>query len=472
MSAQPEGSDWPLSGRLAGLEYYQPTHLAAYIHVPFCLRRCGYCDFNTYTTGFGLGADLQTYHQSIIREIHFAKEALAESFAGAPTAPNPAAPSLSIPNAAVSGFTPANPAASNFFAPGTAQGVPVTGVPVEPRSYPPLESVFFGGGTPSLLDPTQIGAILAALAEDFGLDPTAEVTLEANPDTLTPERIAQFQQAGITRLSLGMQSAVSGVLKILDRTHDQAAVAYAVEAAAELGLQTSVDLIYGTPGETLEDWRTSLAAATALNPTHISAYSLIIEEGTRLSRQVTSGKLAPIDPDEQAAKYELSCQLLEERGYHWYEISNFAKATPAELAAPIRTWRYASKHNLAYWQDWDWWGFGPGAHSHVGGYRWWNLKHPRVYADRIERQQSPAHQGEQLSETEILTEKIMLAIRTRDGLAHLDLDYLQGHLAHLPQTLERLHEEGLVEFASQNPVLTVKGRLLADYATRVLLEWD
>lgn len=472
MSAQPKGTDWPLSGRLAGLEHYQPTRLVAYIHVPFCLRRCGYCDFNTYTTGFGSGADLQTYHQSVIREIHFAREVLAESLAGAPAVPNPAAPFLAAPNAAGSQSTSANLPASDFFAPQAAQSVADAGVPVTPPSYPPLESVFFGGGTPSLLEPTQIREILAALVENFGLAPTAEVTLEANPDTLTPERICQFQQAGITRLSLGMQSAVSGVLKILDRTHDQAAVAHAVKAAAEFGLQTSVDLIYGTPGETLEDWRTSLAAAIALNPTHISAYSLIIEEGTRLSHQVSSGKLSPIDPDEQAAKYELACQLLEEHGYYWYEISNFAKATPAELDAPILTWQCTSKHNLAYWQNWDWWGFGPGAHSHVGGYRWWNLKHPRAYVNRIERQQSPAYQGEQLSEAEILTEKIMLAIRTRDGLTRFDLDYLQRHLEHLPQSLERLHEEGLVEFSSQNPVLTLKGRLLADYATRVLLEWE
>lgn len=425
MAEQPEGVPWPESGILNGLAEYRQPPFAIYVHVPFCLRRCGYCDFNTYTVGFGPGAEPTTYHRSVIQEIDFAGRALRHSFAA--------------------------------------------------ESLRPASSVFFGGGTPSLLDPAQIAAILAALQQEFGLAADAEVTLEANPDTVDAERIAGFRQAGVTRLSLGMQSAVPKVLQTLDRTHRQQGVVTAIEAAKALGLQTSVDLIYGTPGESLADWEASLQAAIALAPSHISAYSLIVEAGTKMGRQVSTGRLPDIDPDQQAEKYEVADRTLRAAGYHWYEISNFARAEAAELGQPISMWKHASKHNLAYWQDWDWWGFGPGAHSHVHRHRWWNLKHPGRYAQKLAAGGSPAAKGEVLSAENHLVERVMLALRTRDGLTEAQLAELAPDLANLPQTLARLTAEGL---CTANPPewggvhLTRAGRLLADYATRVLLEWE
>lgn len=392
---------------------------SAYIHVPFCVKRCGYCDFNTYTAHFGPGADPASFEQTLLQEIDFAAKELQ---------------------------------ALNY-------------------DLSPLQSIFFGGGTPSLLTAIQLERVIRALTEKFGRSTNAEVTLEANPDTVTPADIANLAKIGFTRLSVGMQSAVSHVLRILDRTHQQDFVARAIAAAQEHGLQTSVDLIYGTPGETLLDWRTTLNAAIDLEPSHISAYSLIVEEGTKLARQIHTGQLPDIDPDQQGEKYELAARVLEGAGYYWYEISNFAKVSPTELSEPVEKWRFASKHNLAYWHNYQWWGFGPGAHSHIGERRWWNVKHPLAYRQKVTL--DPREQGETLSAAEKLIEQVMLNIRIRDGLTLELQEKIRPQLHRLDHSIAKLASEGILEpIADKAWRLTLKGRLLADYATRVLLQWD
>ncbi len=401
MPAQPEGIPWPQEGALTPPPGGSLAPFATYIHVPFCTVRCGYCDFNTYTKGFGAGADLATYADSVIAEIEFSKRTLDRA-----------------------------------------------GWPVRP-----VESIFFGGGTPSLMEPAAIGKILDALDHSIGIGDNAEVTLEANPENLNDQRAKEFQKWGINRFSIGMQSAVPRVLSVLDRIHNPENVPKAVAAAKNAGCQVSVDLIYGAPGESTADWETSLQAAIGMEPDHISAYSLIIEEGTKMGRDLKAGLIPPSDPDEDAQKYEMADQLLGEAGYNWYEISNFSRSPETR-----------STHNLAYWRDWDWWGYGPGAHSHLAGQRWWNVKHPLAYAGKLTQGHSPAYAGEQLDDEDRRVEKVMLGIRTSDGLPTARLD---------PLALARLQTENLlVVDAMQHAVLTLSGRLLADYVTRVLLGWE
>ena len=318
--------------------------LSLYVHVPFCRVRCGYCDFNTYTVGFGPGAQIGDYAPSVLAEADLAARVLGD--------------------AGVSGRL--------------------------------AQTVFFGGGTPTMLDAGELIAILDGLRERIGIAGGAEVTLEANPDTVTREDLRAFADSGFTRVSFGMQSAVPRILAILDRTHTPTRVPLVVEWAKEAGLSTSVDLIYGTPGESLADWETSVRAALSYDPDHISAYALVVEEGTKMGAQVARGELPTPDPDDEAAKYELVDELLGEAGYAWYEISNFARASASDRASgrASTTFEHASRHNLAYWRDWDWWGFGPGAHSHVGRMRWWNVKNPGAYAGRLRAGVSPAAAGE------------------------------------------------------------------------------
>lgn len=399
MPTQPDGYPWPSDGALGPISGTSP--FAAYVHIPFCTVRCGYCDFNTYTTGFGKGANLETYADSVLQEIVLSAKVL----------------------------TKANP------------------------HLRPVESLFFGGGTPSLLRPRAIKQIIKSLEESFGIKDGAEVTLEANPENLDEQAAEAFVDAGVNRFSIGMQSAVAQVLKTLDRTHNPANVPRAVAAAKKAGAQVSVDLIYGAPGETLEQWQESIEAAIALAPDHISAYSLIIEEGTKMGQDLRRGLIAKPDADLEADKYVAACATLEKAGYHWYEISNFS-TTPETR----------STHNLAYWRDWDWWGYGPGAHSHVGEKRWWNVKHPRAYAGRLETGVSPGVAGETLTFEDTWLEKVMLGIRTSEGLDAADLANTQ-----------ELANQGLLdalELGKGRAVLTLRGRLLADLVTRSLLGWD
>ncbi|MDY3049324.1 MAG: radical SAM family heme chaperone HemW [Rothia sp. (in: high G+C Gram-positive bacteria)] len=411
MPAQPLGAPAPLDGRIPadsavlGLE----RDFSLYVHVPFCSVRCGYCDFNTYATeDFGSGVGLSTYANDAIAELRFARQVMRQS-----------------------------------------------GLPERP-----LYSVFFGGGTPTKLPATDLVKILREAVELFGLEEGAEVTTEANPDSVTREDLFALKAGGFSRVSFGMQSVVPEVLKVLDRTHTPANVPKVVAWAKEAGLQVSLDLIYGSPGESLEQWEQSLRAAISYEPDHISAYSLIVEEGTKLAAQIGRGEYALPDEDLMAEMYLLAEQLLSEAGYHWYEVSNYAKSP-----------QHRSRHNYAYWRNQDWWGIGPGAHSHINGTRWWNLKHPLAYANRIRAGQSPAAAREVLSEQTRLFEDIMLQIRVIDGLEISRLE--QGaDPSRLSQSLDWLQEQGLIEAearAAGRVRLTLEGRLLGDAVTRELL---
>ncbi|GAB5080485.1 radical SAM family heme chaperone HemW [Arthrobacter sp. AD-310] len=375
-----------------------------YVHIPFCAVRCGYCDFNTYTaTELGGGASQDAYAQTAVSEVSFAARALA-------------------------------------------------GSGVQARK---LSTVFFGGGTPTLLPAEDLAVILRAAVDEWGIEDGAEVTTEANPDSVTPESLAVLKAAGFTRVSFGMQSAVPHVLKVLDRTHSPARVPQVVQWAREAGLAVSLDLIYGTPGESLEDWRHSLETALSYQPDHISAYALIVEEGTKLAAQMRRGEVPGIDDDDHADKYELADQLITEAGLGWYEVSNWAR-TPGQEC----------RHNLAYWRGDDWWGIGPGAHSHVGGVRWWNVKHPTAYAGRLSQGVSPAAGRETLDHETRGVERVMLEARLRSGLEVAALGPGGRH------QIAGLIADGLVDPAAAfqgRLVLTLKGRLLADAVVRRVL---
>jgi len=325
----------------------------------------------------------------------------------------------------------------------------------------PLSTVFFGGGTPTLLPAGDLGRMLGAVIGAFGIAEGAEVTVEANPDTVTPEVAEELAAAGVTRMSIGMQSAVPHVLAALDRTHRPENVRTAVEAARAAGLAVSVDLIYGAPGETLEDWRASLTTAIALAPDHISAYALIIEDGTKLARQIRRGEVPAPDDDLQADMYELADRLLDEAGFDWYEVSNWARR-PAEGGADQR-----SRHNMAYWRGTDWWGFGPGAHSHVAGLRWWNVKHPAAYGQRLAAGESPAAGTERPDAEAAQLERILLRSRMSEGMP------LDAIASDARTRVAGLIADGLVEAGAAlrgTLVLTLRGRLLADAVVRTLTD--
>jgi putative oxygen-independent coproporphyrinogen III oxidase len=316
--------------------------------------------------------------------------------------------------------------------------------------------VFFGGGTPTLLPADDLAALLGGVRDRFGLAPGAEVTTEANPDSVTPRALERLAAAGFTRVSFGMQSAVPHVLAALDRTHDPARVPQAVAWARAAGLAVSLDLIYGTPGESAADWRVSLEAALACEPDHVSAYALVVEEGTRLAARVRRGDLPSPDDDVLADDYEVADDVLSAAGLSWYEVSNWAR-TPSD----------ACRHNLGYWRGDDWWGIGPGAHSHVGGVRWWNVRHPRAYAARLAGGVSPAQAREVLTAGERYEERVLLAVRLAEGLPLADLS---------PAGRERmaaLVADGLADpsaaLAGRRLVLTRRGRLLADGVVHRLL---
>jgi oxygen-independent coproporphyrinogen-3 oxidase len=295
--------------------------------------------------------------------------------------------------------------------------------------------------------------MLRAVDDELGLAPDAEVTTEANPDSVTPESLGRLREAGFTRVSFGMQSAVPHVLATLDRTHDPARVPQAVDWARAAGFdQVSLDLIYGTPGESLADWETSLDAALASAPDHVSAYALIVEDGTALARRIRRGELPAPDDDDLADKYLLADERLAGAGLGWYEVSNWSRDEAARC-----------RHNVLYWTGADWWGVGPGAHSHVGGVRWWNVKHPAAYAQRLAADRSPALAREVLDAETRRVERVLLEVRLRDGLPDEALD--EGGRAAVAGLVER----GLVETDGDRLVLTTRGRLLADAVVRDLL---
>lgn len=407
MAQLPSGEPAPANGILPvapGHAFNSTFH--AYVHVPFCRVRCGYCDFNTYTSDELRGVSQAGFAGELSQEIRFSGGVLAES-----------------------------------------------GVPKRQ-----LETVFFGGGTPTQLPAGNLVAILSALSSEFGLAAGAEVTTEANPDNVDQAYLDALAAGGFTRVSFGMQSAVDSVLKVLDRTHQPERLPEVVAMAKAAGLQTSVDLIYGAPTETVAEWRRSIDAALALETDHISAYSLIVEEGTKLARQISKGLLPEPDEDEQALKYEMADAAFAAAGFEWYELSNWS-----------RTPESASRHNLAYWQGMDWWGYGPGAHSHVAGTRWWNVKHPSPYVEALGKRVSPALGREVLRPETQLEEAVLLQIRLREGLAVEKLRQLDGFDATRIAGLiaDQLVEPGPAIRGSL--ILTLKGRLLADMVVRQLL---
>ncbi len=398
----PLGDPAPADGHLpADLEIDPTADFGVYLHVPFCRVRCGYCDFNTYTASELRGARQDDFADTLNAEVRLAGGVM--DAAGGRRA---------------------------------------------------ASTVFFGGGTPTLLPPGDLARMLDAVRSEFGIADGAEVTVEANPDTVDDTVARTLADAGVTRLSIGMQSARPHVLAALDRTHDPANVATAVAAARRAGLDVSVDLIYGAPGESLDDWRASLEAATALEPDHVSAYALIVEDGTKLARQIRSGVVAEPSDDLQADMYELADDLLAAAGYDWYEVSNWSR----DVA-------HRSRHNLAYWRGTDWWGFGPGAHSHVAGLRWWNVKHPAAYAQRLASVESPAAARERPDETARRLESVLLRSRIREGLAVSEI------LGEGRKAVASLIADGLIEGRDAvhgRIVLTLRGRLLADAVVRAL----
>src|SRR5215813_3513845 len=406
----PDGEPVPAAGTLPGgaRAGLGERPFGLYVHVPFCATRCGYCDFNTYTAaelGAGLGATSPaSYPDQAIAEIRFARRVLA----------------------------------------GAERGVNL-----------PVSTVFFGGGTPTLLPPSALGAILRAIDAEFGLAPGAEVTTEANPESVDQARLSELRSQGLTRVSFGMQSAVPAVLAVLDRVHRPGRPAQCAAWARAAGFEhVSLDLIYGTPGESDADWRRSLDAAVAAGPDHVSAYALIVEEGTRLAARIRRGELPAPDDDAMADRYLAADDLFAAAGLRWYEISNWAAGPGARC-----------RHNLLYWASGNWWGIGPGAHSHVGGTRWWNVRHPSAYAARVSAGDSPAQAREVLTERERRTERILLLTRLAGGCPVSELGPAGRDAARLAVA------DGLAEPEAHRAgrvVLTQRGRLLADAVVRDL----
>lgn len=386
----------------------------AYIHVPFCIRRCGYCDFNTYTAvDMGAGASRGNYANMVIREMSIVHDWQI------------------------------------------AHGV----------NEPEAATVFFGGGTPTILKASDLVAMLNAVRDTWGIADNAEITTEANPDTVNADYVKELADGGFNRISFGMQSAVPSVLKTLDRTHTPANVAAGVAAANAAGMRSSVDLIYGAPGESLDDWRTSVRTAIDLGVNHISAYALTVAPNTKMGRQIAAGTLPTPDDDDEATKYEIADDLLGAAGLEWYEISNWARPG------------YESQHNLGYWRNVDWAGLGPGAHSHYGnvlgveqsapeektetvktsGLRSWDIAHPRMWGQAINAGDVPWSGSERISKEENLEEIIMLGLRMREGL---DLSRL-GNTADMAR-IQPMEDEGLIVIRDGRVIPTRTGRLLND----------
>ena len=393
MAALPEGDPAPSDGILPNVGNLKNKPFSLYVHVPYCSKRCGYCDFNTYTPSeLDRDDQIDSWLQSAIKETVFARKILGEELK--------------------------------------------------------VDTIFFGGGTPSLLDASVVKEFLNNVSKHFTLKKDLEITLEANPDTITQSKAEDWHKAGINRISIGMQSSATNVLQVLDRTHNPANVLTSVEILKKAGFENfSLDLIYGTPGESLEDWSNTLKDAIAINPPHISAYSLVIEPGTKMGSQLSRGEIKAVSDDDAADKYQLAEKMLTENGYSWYEISNWAKVNRE------------CQHNLNYWKGNNWWGIGPGAHSHINGVRWWNQKLPKNWRESLDKDQSPALARENLTNEQIRNEEVMLLSRLKTGIDKADFDQ---------KNVEKLIKDKLVNEVSGKLELTLEGRLLADVVFRQL----
>ena len=394
--ALPDGEPVPADGSLpeAAAATAGKNGFAVYVHVPFCASRCGYCDFNTYTASeLGGGVSRETYAETVLAELMLAEKT------------------------------------------------------IKPEK---VDTVFVGGGTPTLLGADDLGRILDGIDRTWGIDATAEITTEANPESVTPEYLRKLRKHGFTRISLGMQSASPHVLRILDRQHTAGRAPRAAAEAREAGFEhVNLDLIYGTPGETADDFATSLQSVVEAGVDHVSAYALIVEDGTRMAARMRRGELPYPSDDVAADRYLAAERELSGAGFGWYEVSNWARNEDARC-----------RHNLLYWTGGDWWGLGPGAHSHVGGVRWWNVKHPAAYAKRLADGFSPGHARERLTDEDRRVEDIMLRVRLRDGIPLTRVDQVGAKQA---------LEDGLLDpdaYRSGNLILTLRGRLLADAVIR------
>jgi putative oxygen-independent coproporphyrinogen III oxidase len=378
--------------------------LSFYIHIPYCVRRCGYCDFNTYTP-----AELQVSEDLTKISNNHIDLLIAE----------------------------ADQARASV------------------KTTAPIPTIFFGGGTPTLMEPSDLKRVLRHLEDKFGFTPDIEITIEANPDTVSKEKLAALREIGINRISFGVQSGVDHVLKVLDRTHNPANVSKATNWAKEVGFdEISVDLIYGAPGESIEDWQTTIRTALELPITHISAYALIVEAGTKLAGQVKRGEIVIPEDDQTADKYLIADESFTKAGFTWYELSNWAK--PGSEC----------RHNIAYWVGANWWGLGPGAHSHVDGVRFWNVKHPAAYQERLTTGAEPIQEREILTGEQMASERLMLEIRLKSGIAKSSL------AAEQIDALESFRIGGALDldmWAAQRVALTQSGRLIADRIVREIL---
>jgi putative oxygen-independent coproporphyrinogen III oxidase len=388
------------------LKNNESNQLSFYIHIPYCSKRCGYCDFNTYTPSeLTPGATLAQVTDIATKYID---AALLEIDLAARTA-------------------------------GTRE----------------VPTIFFGGGTPSLLPAREISRVIERIKSSFDVETDVEITLEANPDSLSREFLEGIKQAGVSRISLGMQSAVPKVLETLDRTHNPDNVFKSAQLIKEVGFEhLSVDLIYGTPGESISDWEQSYKSALDLPIDHVSAYALIVEQGTKLAAQIKRGEKQLPPDDETAEKYLLFDSFANRQGFAWYELSNWAKP------------RGECRHNIAYWNGSNWWGVGPGAHSFLKNRRWWNVKHPVKYQQLIMENRSPEQSSEELTEENRRDENLMLQIRMRSGIPISDLNDKQTEVAKSYFATEHLDEDGWTE---NRLVLSPKGRLIADRIVRELL---
>ena len=376
--------------------------LSFYIHIPYCLTRCGYCDFNTYTpeelgqSELGRSEISTRYMAAAVKEIEHAANRVQES-----------------------------------------------------RQVP---TIFFGGGTPSLMSPGDIRNAIDAIRDHFEVAPDCEITMEANPDTVDRANLEGFVDAGVNRFSLGVQSVNASVLALLERTHRRENVERAMQIATSLGIKDlSVDLIYGTPGESLAQLQESLDFALSLPINHISAYALIVEDGTRLARRIERGEIEAPDDDQMAEKYIMVDQRLSDAGFDWYELSNWSKADGR------------SEHNQVYWRGGEWWGIGPGAHSYLDGRRWWNIKSPIRYIEAISHGDSVEAKDEILTETNRADERIMLMMRLRDGLQRSELTSEQVRV------IDGFVATGVIDQTAWHEgrvMLTLQGRLIADRVVR------
>jgi putative oxygen-independent coproporphyrinogen III oxidase len=353
-----------------------------YVHVPFCLTRCGYCDFNAYA---GLDALRPRYVTALLREAELA-------------------------------------------APGWDDEDVV--------------SVFLGGGTPTTLDAADLKAVLVHLGDRFAVVPDAEVTIEANPDTVDAEKLAGLREGGFGRLSMGAQSFDRSVLASLERIHDPDSVRRAFAAAREAGYENvNLDLIYGAEGEGLDSWERTLLETIELAPEHVSAYALTIEPATPLGRRVASGASPAPDPDLQADMFAAACDVLREAGYRHYEVSNWAKPG------------YECRHNLGYWERRPYLGLGAGAHSYRQNRRWWNVRPPEEYLRRVEAGGLPIGGDETLDPTDAYLEEVFLRLRILEGIPASWVE---------PGRAEPFLQSGLLELDRDALVPTERGMLLLD----------